>query len=363
VTHGCTASQLGPPAQREPGYSGHCWTTHQNPYVAKRFEADIAEPIHQNPRIVETPSFRANWKGEWSVDESMLVYPGFDPTRNPYAELPTFEGGSWHTILGVDLGWNDPSAFVVCSWHDYHPVLYVRESFAASEMDLTAVAERVKMYERRYDIETTNVDGSAKQAVQEMVKRHGVQLVPADKREKSEFQAILNDDLVQGTLQINAEACVGASEGRDERGDKDKLTLIEEIQALVWDAKRFPRRVEHPACSNHQCDALLYAHRYAYPYLASKPPPRPAPEAAQAETDAMWQRELDALEARRPEPEGLGDSRAQGEDDPRRPARHSPRHDPRHHVLLGGARPSPIAVAGGDPHCAVRALLHVPDAA
>jgi hypothetical protein len=312
VTRGCTASKLGPPEMREPGYSGHCWTTHQNPYVRENFEADIAALVAQNPRVVETPSFKANWKGEWSVDESLLVYPGFSFERNTYEDLPTFEGGSWHTVVGVDLGWNDPSAFVVCSWHDHHPVLYVRESFAASEMDLTAVAERVKLYEREYDVEATIVDGSAKQAVMEMVKRQGVSLVPASKREKSEFQAILNDDLVQGTLQIQADFCVGGSEGRDERGGKDKLTLIEEMQALVWDQKKFPKHVEHPACSNHQLDALLYAHRYCYPYLSAKPPERPkpgSPEAIQAELDRMWQAELAEIEARRDEQrEGLGDA-------------------------------------------------------
>lgn len=101
------------------------------------------------------------------------------------------------------------------------------------------------------------------------------------------------------------------AEGRDERGGKDKLTLIEEIQALVWDQKKLPRRVEHPACSNHQLDALLDAHRYCYPYLSSKPPAQPtpgSPETLLAEAEAMWTRELEELEANRPEPEGLGDS-------------------------------------------------------
>jgi hypothetical protein len=97
---------------------------------------------------------------------------------------------------------------------------------------------------------------------------------------------------------------------------------VEEIQSLVIDPKRLPRRVEHPACVQHQLDALLYLHRYTYPYLATPEPKRPkvgTPEWHDEQAERMYQAEVeevqDRLNVERPVV-GLGEEPQPSEIDP-----------------------------------------------
>ena len=308
VTHGCTASKLGPASLREAGWSGHAWTTLSNPYAAENFEADRKQLIADNPRVIETPSYRANWLGEWCVDESLLVYPGFSIARNTFdGTLPTFTGGEWHTICGIDLGWGDATSLTVASWHDWDKVLHVRHSYAASRMDLTDVAAMWKRLNATYSLEASIVDGSAKQSVMELVRRHGMSLLTASKTEKAAHQALLNDDLVMGRIVIDPDSC-DLSPEREVKGKlvKDSPSMVECFESLIWDQKRFPKRVEHPGCHEftHRLDSLLYLHRFAYSYLAAKPVPPPAPgtpEFYRAECERMLQAELEEMNAPRGE--------------------------------------------------------------
>jgi len=68
VTRGCTGGKLSPIDVREPGWSGHSWTTFQNPFVREQWKADIEELRAANPDIDRVPWFRQNYLGEWVID-------------------------------------------------------------------------------------------------------------------------------------------------------------------------------------------------------------------------------------------------------------------------------------------------------
>lgn len=271
------------------GWSGHRWSAKDNPHMRDKWAAEIEDLIKGNPRIQETPIFKQHYLGQWVTDEDARVYK-FDRSRNLYrGELPTITTkGRWHYIVGLDLGFNDATAWTIAAYHDHSRELFIVESWKATKQDITDTAEKTRQVLNRYDIDQVIVDGANKQAVEEMRRRHHLPLTIAQKSSKADFIGIMNGDMICGNIKINAEGC----------GD-----LIDEYDSLVWDQRFVEKRVEHPACPNHCADATLYAWRHCYNYLSEIVGVLPKSNSAEAyaleakkmeedEVDA-WQREQD----------------------------------------------------------------------
>ena len=255
---------------KHPGWSRHQWTTFDNPHMAKQWQAEIDDLKRANPRVVEVPWFRQNYLGEWVVEDDQRVYR-YVAGRNDYETLPTYKKGSWHYVLGCDLGYNDPTAWVVCAWHDHDPALYLVESFKESGLDVTAVAQRTRELRKRYDFEAMVIDNANKQAVEEMRRRHDLPWRAADKTGKADFIEIMNGEFILGNIRLSTKSAA----------------LAREYAGLIWD-DRAETRQEHPATPNHCADAALYAWRYCYAFLSEKPAALPAPGSAAYE-DGMEQ--------------------------------------------------------------------------
>ncbi len=244
---------------REPGWSVHEWTAHDNPYIREQWEAELEEIRTQRPLFMQTALFKQWYLNQWVIDKNKLVYH-YQAGRNDCKILPYYPRGEWQYVLGVDLGYSpDPSAFVVVGFHENDKCLYGIEAFKKTEMDITSVAEKIKSLQARYPIYKVIIDGSNKQAVEEMQKRHDVALTAADKRGKSDFIALMNDEFVQSTIKLLPH---------------NNLELISEWEKLIWTTlagKIVIPREEHPNLPNHLSDAFLYAWRYCYQFLAVKP--------------------------------------------------------------------------------------------
>lgn len=275
---------------KEPGWSLHSWTAYDNPHIAKQWAEEIEEINTLRPLFRETPLFKQWYLNEWVVDTDKLVYKySFD--RNSFAKLPTsLSPAGWTYILGVDLGYEDDTAFVLCAFHENDKTLYVVKSFNKKHMDITDVANKIKEFRdsKEFPVAKVIIDGSNKQAVEEMQRRHGVALEAADKIGKSDFIEIMNGELIQGHIKI-----------------KDTLTaLTQEMMGLVWmtdgDKVKLPRK-EHPNLPNHLCDALLYAWRYCYGYMAESLKPKVIVGSRewymqQTNADTIWEHEREKLE-------------------------------------------------------------------
>lgn len=263
---------------KEPGWHVVRADTKDNPYMRDRWAAEIAELKEKQPYIVETPMFKQMYLGEWVVDEDALVYK-FNPERNTYQHLPHFLKGDWQYVLGVDLGYEDDSAFAVVAYHEYDKVLFIVDVYKKQHMDITDVAEKIKSLKLKHGIHKVVIDGANKQAVEEIQKRHQIPLVPADKRGKEDFIEIMNSELIQAKIKVHTDT------GRP---------LIEEWQNLVWKMKNekpvLPK-VENPSCDNHLADAALYAWRFCYQYLSEMPEKKPTPG-----TPEWYEREVSDME-------------------------------------------------------------------
>lgn len=283
------------------GWSGHCWDTFANPYMAEKWGQEIAELIAANPLIEQTPSFQKNYRGLEVIDDSLLVYKYLSGRNEWDGVLPEFREGRWHYTLGVDTGWR-ASAFTLSAHHDHCRELFILESWKRRGMDVTAMALVIKDYEARYDLEQSVIDGANKQAVQEMNQRHGCHLVAADKRHKFEFIDLMNDDLIQARIRISIAQWeperINTFTDAGRCGTADYVSplkcglLVGELETLVIDElllKKHQKREEHPNCENHCCDSALYDWRMTYPYLstvlAAVPLKLGAPGWAEAEAD------------------------------------------------------------------------------
>jgi PBSX family phage terminase large subunit len=233
----------------EPGWSMHQWTAYDNPFMYDAWTKEIDDLKARNPLVVETPWFKQMYQGEYVVDTTKLVYR-FSEERNILrGDLPS----DLIYVLGVDLGYDDPSAFVLCGYSATDPTLYIIDSYKKSGMIISDVAERIRYYERQYKPYKIIVDGANKQAVEEMKVRYQLNLTTADKAGKAEFIEIMNSELIQGRIKS-----LPALEN-----------LFDEYANLIWD-ERSDKRQEHSSCENHLTDAMLYAWRYTYQYI-SKP--------------------------------------------------------------------------------------------
>lgn len=244
----------------EPGWSLHTWTAFDNPYVAKQWQEELDEIKASRPLFMNTSLYKQWYLNQWVVDEDKLVYK-YKADLNDYLNLPYYQYGSWSYVLGVDLGYEDASAFTICAFHENDPILYIIETSKQSKMDITDVANRIKFFQTKYpQIYKVIIDGANKQAVEEMQKRHGIALTAADKTGKSDFIEIMNAELIQGKIKVNLQLATD---------------LIDEWKSLVWklegDQISIPRK-ENEACQNHLTDATLYAWRYAYSFLSQKAP-------------------------------------------------------------------------------------------
>lgn len=241
---------------KEPGWKLFEWTAHDNPHVAKQWQEELDDIALNRPLFMQTPLFKQWYLNQWVVDDDARVYK-FDSSRNLYSALPHYSRGAWSYVLGVDLGYEDASAFVLCAFHEHDKILYIVETFKKIKMDITDVAEKIKAFGTRYDIFRVVVDGANKQAVEEIRKRHGIALHAADKTGKSDFIEIMNAELIQARIKIYEPA---------------STELVNEWLGLIWDDKSVKRQ-EHPNCENHLADAALYAWRYCYQFLSEQPKP------------------------------------------------------------------------------------------
>lgn len=242
---------------KEPGWHVVKGTTNDNPYMAQKWRKEIAELTERQPYIVETPMFKQMYLGEWVVDDSALVYK-YNVERNHYTELPKPLNGQFQYMLGVDLGYEDDSAFVVVAYHEHLKQLYEVFTYKQSKLDITAVAHKIKELQSLYQVSKIVIDGANKQAVEEIQRRHSIPLITADKRGKQDFIEIMNGELIQGNIKVTSHA------------------LIEEWQGLVWKEKN-GNREENPLCPNHASDAMLYIWRYTYAYLGQPLVPKLKP--------------------------------------------------------------------------------------
>lgn len=243
---------------KEAGWSIHRWETTDNPYMRAKWAKRIQLLIETNPRVIETPAFQRMYKNKWVIDTDSLCYK-YQFGRNDIDEIPKGIEKDLNHVLGVDLGFNDASSFVIAGFTDYHRDLYFREPYKRSGMIVSDVAKMIEYYINKYNPMACVIDNASKQVVEELKQRFSLPLEAAEKKDKHHFIEIMNADYIQGHIKLVGEECE---------------PMRKEYGSLIWDADAKPKWIEHPACENHLSDGALYAWRKCFPYLSQARAPK-----------------------------------------------------------------------------------------
>lgn len=217
------------------------WTAFDNPYIRDNFEKD-AQLFMERKRCDRThPKFRREYLGEWCADDEALMIRPFSLAnpRFPYNQ------DTWRSVIGVDFGFNDETAFSVIGWHKDNPTSYILESFGITKSSVSEIANHLKRLKATYRPINIVGDpaGASKIMMEEFSQKYKISMDAAQKQNKAHYIEILNDALVQGLLLLVPETT---------------KELQKEMKAVVWNEEH-TRELEGMKCD--QLDATLYAFR------------------------------------------------------------------------------------------------------
>ena len=271
--------------ERMPGWSVHKWTLRDNPHLPA-VEEWLKRKREQKGWNTNNPTYLREYCGVWIRDATGLVYK----MEEAHNVVPSFvDHGDTEYVLGVDLGFDDPTAFVVLAYSRMSGKATVLESYKQSGLIPSAVAARIERLMRKYPLTRVVVDagGLGKGYVEEMKRTFSLPVVAADKSNKVGYIAMLNGDLMSGRLEI-----VGS--GNPE--------LIDEMRILQWDLDKMSKNhwvVDDKRFADHLCDAMLYGWRACRHYedeWQHAAPKAGSLEAIQAEADRMEAEDVARLE-------------------------------------------------------------------
>ena len=247
---------------REAGWTNHQWSTSDNPYMADNWAKKLAQLKARDPRIEETPSYKRMYLGLWVKDSSSLIYSGYS-SENLIDELP--DGEIDGQVLGMDLGFNDATAYSLSRYYFHDPVLYVIKTHKVAGQIVDDVVETMKDFIKDYEIHTIVIDNASKQVVETLKMRfslYDVTIHAAEKRDKIEFIGIMNSDFIMQRIKLLK---------------SETVDYVEELENLIKDPNKL-KTTEHPSCDNHICDANLYGWRYARNFRAEPEEPKKTEE-------------------------------------------------------------------------------------
>ena len=247
-------------------WAKHSWTVLDNPMFPRwrgkkdwkrRAKVWLEALKKKNHWEDDDPVLVREWLAKWVRDRGSMVYLwddayGYELTQ---ADIDGFE---WHYILGVDLGHDDATAFTEVGFCRDLPWCYIEKSWKKSGMDISDVAEHIKArrLERKFFKIVVDTGGLGKMIVEEMIRRHNLPLVAAEKRDKSAFQETMNADFRKHHIRVHPEGCE---------------PLINEWELLQKDENG----EEDDRFDNHCADSALYAWREARHYVYRPKDPEP----------------------------------------------------------------------------------------
>lgn len=258
-------------------WSKHHWTMVDNTYLHKKMGMNIHDFLAKERKEMgideSDPTYQREVLGQWIRSTDQLVYAYSDECLYESSERPM--NIEWTYIMGIDIGFDDDDAVVVLAYSPDCEVVYQVYEEKHPHQDITDLASMIKRIDAKYNCSKKVIDGGAlgKKIVDELRRRHGITLKPAEKQRKFEFIELLNADLRKGRVKLL---------------DGD---LAYEMKILQRDPKD-PTK-EDPRFPNHLSDGFLYIWRESLHYIGKTPEVKP-----EVGTKAYWDQLEEEMEAR-----------------------------------------------------------------
>jgi len=190
------------------GWSAHHWTMQDNPHILLKSGVDplkaIEEIAKQRGVGLEDPRIQREYFGRWIQDSDSLVFK-FNPSKNIYLEeLPK----DLIYVVGADIGYVDADAISVLGYSPQEQKVYCVEEYIQDKSPITPFMLKLKYFKEKYQPIKMVMDagGLGKKIQEELLQRHGIFIEAAEKVRKTEFIALLNDDLTSGKMQFKPES-------------------------------------------------------------------------------------------------------------------------------------------------------------
>lgn len=238
------------------GYSVHKWSLYDNPHMpdprgfVERLKAKKKWPDNH-------PSLLREYFGKWELDlDSLLIR--YSEEKNHFDLLPQ---GRWHYIMGVDIGHRDADALAVLAWSEYVKDVYLVEEIVTAGQDITELSSQIEYLMNKYAVTKIVMDEGAlgKKIAEEIRRRKGLPVQPADKARKMENVAFLNEALRFGNFKARKNSRFALDTFQlqidHERSTADKIVTKKGFHSDIIDAVLYAFK-ESPAYASEPLAAI-----------------------------------------------------------------------------------------------------------
>lgn len=266
-------------------FERHHWTLVDNVYLpARRAGRSVTEILAQvreeHGWDAFNPTYRREYLGEWVRDDDALALH-YDPLRNAC----DFEDGpraGWVYVVAFDIGFEDADAIAVLGWAPGERKLRLVKETVVRRQGISELGAQLMADVERYKPMKVVGDLGAlgKKIAEELRRRWGLNIEPADKNRKAEHLTLLDDALRTGAML--------APPGSQ---------FAEDCAHMQWDPGAKAKGKLQLTDSYHSDigDAVLYGYRVAFHWAERAP--IPPPTAIQL-ADDWWKKEERAIQQR-----------------------------------------------------------------
>lgn len=264
------------------GYSLHKWTLLENPHMPNP-QAFLNDVKKRREWTADNPTLKREYLNQWVLDTDAL-WIRYNEHINHYDQLPSDH--KWSVILGVDIGFKDADAIAAVAWSETSPVTYLMEELITAKQGITELVAQIDTLQKKYSAYKIVMDegGLGKKIGEEIRKRFGCPLVPADKANKQDNVEFLNDAMRRGKFKA----------AKDSRFATDSYMV-----QIDWDKSTPNRIMLKKNFHSDIIDAVLYAFRESYAYTHSVTPVGPkygSKEWADAQENSMFELEMEGYQ-------------------------------------------------------------------
>lgn len=262
----------------------HHWTVVDNDRLPRRMqgvpiEQILAEIREENAWTEDDPTYQREYLGKDVEDLDALL---FQIRANCHLlELPPFDD-TWTTVFGVDIGHDDSDAIAVLGWPRHSKRVYLLEEHVHAKEDVTDLALRLKDLIPRWRPIRMAIDqgGLGKKIAEELRRRHGLAVTPADKAQKGAYIRLFNAACRKGEF-----AALATSKAVED------AKLVQKCPKALVHGELKERSRADGGYHSDVLDAVLYGWRGAIAYL-EQDPPAPEPDRGEAIRRAIIERNM-----------------------------------------------------------------------
>jgi len=237
--------------ENKEAWSHHYWTFLDNPHMPNP-EEFIAKVMKRRGWDENHPGYLREYMGLWVHDKDARAFK-IDPHRDIIPSFNPDAAWDWDYVMGIDVGFNDPFAFVVIAQSQLLGQAFVIDSYEEEGLTTMEALVRAERFCQEYPITRIALDtgGAGKLVAEDWKKMSNLPIEAAKKTHKASQVSVINGDFSAGKVKI----C------RDKN-----IKLISDLMVLEWDKDQAERSrwVYRRGFADHLADALQYGYNLCF---------------------------------------------------------------------------------------------------